>query len=452
MTGATMLLAGASANAASASAPVTGWARADHISRTVRPPRFSGGVFPVTDYGAVGDGTTLCTVAFRQAIEACNQAGGGRVLVPAGAFRTGAIHLLSNVELHLDAAATIKFSTDPNDYLPTVYTRFSDVECYNYSPLIYAFEQHNIAVTGSGTLDGQADWTNWYLWLDQEDPDWTTLQQMADDNVPVPQRQFGAGHFLRPSFVQPYRCTNVLIDGVTVTGAPMFTVHPVLSTNVIVQNVTVQTDGPNTDGCDPECCNMVVIRGCTITAGDDSIAVKAGRGSDGRRVNTPCQDVLIEDCTMKLKYGAVALGTDTTGGIRNVFVRNCDIGGPGMYYALYIKTNSVRGGFVENIYMNDIRISELNHEAITANLNHGEGNTGAYPPIVKNISVSNMVSQQSRNAVLLVGYDDDPIENVTLTDCTFSNVAGPNTLQYVHNLTSRNVSINGQPVDLTGNY
>jgi polygalacturonase len=426
------------------------WHYADGIRGGV--VRFADRTFAVTDYGAVGDGTTLDSAAFRDAIAACSAAGGGHVVVPAGRFLTGAIHLLSNVDLHLEDGATVAFSTDPADFLPVVYSRYQGVECYNYSPFIYAYGQHNIAITGSGTLDGQADSEHWYPWLHESDDDWASLQQMANTGVPVSERVFGAGHFFRPSLIQPYRCRNVVIEGVTLIRSPMWTVNPVLSQQVTIRDVTVQTDGPNTDGCDPESCSQVIITGCTFSAGDDCIALKSGRDADGRRVNTPCEDILIQDCTMQLKYGAVAIGSEASGGIRNVFVRNCTMGNPGLYYALYVKTNSVRGGFVENVYFKDSQISELNHEAITINLNHGEGDTGSFDPVVRNISISGLRSAKSRNAILLVGYPDDPISDVRLQDCVFDNVAGDNTLQYVRHLVTRGVSINGAAVDLTGNY
>src|SRR5687768_14370491 len=203
----------------------TGWDLVPSILSRIVPPAFPNRGFVITRYGAVGDGRTDCTSAFASAIAACSAAGGGRVVVPAGRFLTGAIHLRSNVNLHVTDGATIAFSTDPSKYLPNVLTRFEGVEAMNYSPLIYALDCQNIAVTGKGTLDGQADNSHWWPWKGNVPFGWKTgeprqlegrnkLFAMAEQSVPVSQRVFGDGGYLRPSFIQPYRCRNVLIEDV----------------------------------------------------------------------------------------------------------------------------------------------------------------------------------------------------------------------------------------------
>jgi len=223
------------------------WRQAGRVRARVNPPTFPNRTFDILEYGAVQGGTTMCTDAIREAIRACNAAGGGQVVVPAGTFLTGAIHLLSNVDLHLVTGARLAFSQDPDDYLPVVYSRWEGIELMNYSPFIYAFEQENVGVTGDGTLDGQADNSHWWPWKGEAAYGWrpgdpaqraddALSQQMADDGVPVSERVFGAGHFLRPSFVQPYRCRNVVISGVTILRSPMWEIHPVLSQNVTVRH------------------------------------------------------------------------------------------------------------------------------------------------------------------------------------------------------------------------
>ncbi|MGH3165132.1 MAG: glycoside hydrolase family 28 protein, partial [Trebonia sp.] len=384
---------------------------------------------------------TDCTQAIATAIAACNQAGGGHVVVPAGTFLTGAVHLRSNVDLHLEQGSTLRFSTDPAAYLPAVYSRWGGIELYNYSPFIYSCGQSNIGITGSGTLDGQASDTYWWPWVNESGPDWTALQQMADDGVPVSQRVFGAGHLLRPQFIQPYRCRDVLIEGVTITGSPMYHMNPVLCQNVTVRGVSALSQGPNNDGCDPESCSDVLISGCVFDDGDDCIAIKAGLGADGRRVNVPCENIVITDCDMQNKYGAIAIGSETTGGVRNVFASDCRMGGSSLHYALYIKTNALIGGFVENVFLRDIDISVINHEALSVNLYHsdttGTGDywdtdgAGGYPPLVRNIEVRNLTSQQSLAGYTLIGYPDDPIRDVRLIDCVFDGTA---TADSVHNV------------------
>ena len=247
------------------------WQQLPAILARIKPPVFPNRDFDITKFGAVGDNKTDCTEAFRKAITSCNSSGGGRVVVPAGQFLTGAIHLKSNVNLHLTSDASIKFSRDPRQYLPLVFTRWEGTELMNYSPFIYAFEQENIAITGEGTIDGQADCEHWWPWTGRKNCGWNPgdpnaakarnlLHEMGENGTPVSERKFGEGFYLRPQFIQPYRCKNVLIEGVTVKNSPMWQVNPVLCTNVTVHKLTITSSGPNTDGCDPESCTDVLIK------------------------------------------------------------------------------------------------------------------------------------------------------------------------------------------------
>jgi len=425
----------------------SGWSYVDReILPRISPPRFADRSFVITEYGAVADGVTLATEAIRAAIAACTAAGGGRVVVPAGTFLTGAVHLKDNVNLHVAEGATLLFSTDPADYLPVVLTRFEGIEMMNYSPLIYANDCKNIAVTGSGTLDGQAAWENWWAWVGKSSEGWTLLQQQAKDGVPVEQRVFGPGYYLRAAFIETYRCTNVLIDGVKLVRSPFWEIHPVLSRNITIQNVVIDSRGPNNDAVDPECCRYVVIRGCTFDVGDDCIAIKSGREADGLRVNVPSEDILIEQCTLRLRYGAITIGSEMTGGARNIFVRDCTIGSPGLYFGLYIKTNSVRGGFAENIYLKDIEISNLTKEVISCNFYRGEGDTGTLTPRVRNVELRNIHVGHARNAFSMTGYPRSPIQDVRLVNCTFDSIDAPSTIKDVE-MTFHNFRVNGVKVE-----
>ena len=267
--------------AAADSAAPQAWSQVPAILARIVPPTFPNRDFVITNYGAVGDGVADCTKAFAGAIAACNEAGGGRVVVPAGKFLTGPIHLLSNVNLHVVKDATILFTTNTAAYLPVVFTRYESTEVMNYSPLIYAFEQQNVAITGEGTLNSQATNGVWHSWKSGADS--TKLVQMGNNDVPVQDRVFGAGHFLRPYFIQPTRCRNVLIEGVKILGSPMWVISPLYCTNVTVSGVTVEATGPNTDGCDPDSCTDVLIKDCSFSDGDDCIAIKSGRDRDGHR-------------------------------------------------------------------------------------------------------------------------------------------------------------------------
>jgi polygalacturonase len=429
-----------------------GWGEADAILARIAPPRFPDRVFPVTTYGAVGDGVRDCTAAFKSAIAACAAAGGGRVLVPEGRFLTGAVHLRSRVELHVSEGATVAFSRDPRHYLPVVFSRWEGVELMNYSPFIYAFEQRDVAVTGKGTLDGQAGDEYWWPWKSSKPeagkpsqlPARTRLIEMGARGVPVGERVFGADSFLRPNFIQPYRCQNVLIEGVTIVNSPMWEIHPVLCTNVTVRDVSISSHGPNNDGCDPESCRDVLIDGCTFDTGDDCIALKSGRNEDGRRLSAPIENVIVRNCTMKDGHGGVVIGSEVSGGARNIFAEKCRMDSPNLDRALRIKTNSVRGGFVEHVYMRDVTVGQVAEAVVTVNLFYEEGDTGKFPPTVREIDVRNVTSGKSQYALLLRGYAHTPVRDIRVVDCTFDNVAKDDVVEGVTRLTLTNVRINGK--------
>jgi len=424
-----------------------GWEQVSEIQSKINAPKFPDRDFKITDYGAVGDGQTDCTEAFKKAISDAQKAGGGRVVVEAGSFLTGAIHLKSNVNLHISEDAVIKFSVDPNMYLPVVYTRFEGVECMNYSPLVYAYKQENIAITGKGTLDGQASYENWWGWTKTAGDDIRESRSQGETGVLVEERVFGAGKKLRPNMIQPYKCKNVLIEGVTFRNSPMWHLHPVLSTNVTVRNVKVIGHGPNNDGCNPESCKDVLIEGCYFDTGDDCIAIKAGRNNDGRRVNVASENIVIRNCEMKDGHGGVVIGSEMTGGARNVFAENCTMDSPNLDRALRIKTNSVRGGTVESIYMRNVTIGEVAEAVLKINFYYGEGDTGDYPPMVRNINMENVTSKKSRYALSIRAYDRSPATDIHLKNCTFDNVERANVLEGVKNLTLENVKINGEVVN-----
>ncbi|MBX5479576.1 MAG: glycoside hydrolase family 28 protein [Pyrinomonas methylaliphatogenes] len=433
------------------------WAReVPQILARIKPPVFPDRDFDLTRFGAVGDGRTDCTESFRRAIAACHRAGGGRVIVPAGTFLTGAIHLRSNVCLHLMPEATIRFSQDPQKYLPVVFTRWEGVELMNYSPFIYAFEQENIAITGEGTLDGQSDEEHWWPWkggarAKSEGPnqikDRNALFEMAERGVPVSRRVFGAGHYLRPQFIQPYRCKNVLIEGVTIRNSPMWEIHPVLCANVTVRGVKIISHGPNNDGCDPESCTDVLIENCFFDTGDDCIAIKSGRNADGRRLKMPCQNIIIRGCRMKDGHGGVTVGSEISGGVRNLFVEDCRLDSPNLDHALRVKNNAMRGGVLENLYFRNIEVGQVAHAVITIDFNYEEGEKGNFTPVVRNYVVQNLRSGRSQYALDIQGFRNAPIRDLYLEDCDFAGVAKPSIVKNVEGVTLRNVRINGRLVD-----
>ncbi len=422
----------------------SGWGQADKILSSIKAPQFPAKDFLITDYGATGDGKTDCTQAINKAIITANKAGGGRVLVPAGTYLSGAIYLKSNVNLFISQDAIIKFSTDPNKYLPAVFTRWEGVECMNYSALIYALYEKNIAITGKGTLDGQGSNDNWWKWRRElQRQDRQDLFAQGRDNVPVEQRKYGGG-YLRPSMIEPIRCSNILIEGITIKNGPFWHIHPALSQNIIVRNVRMEGMGPNNDGCDPESCKDVLIEGCYFNTGDDCIAIKSGRNNDARRVNVPSENIIIRNCTMKAGHAGVAVGSEITGGARNIFVENCTMDDPNLDRGFRLKTNAVRGGFIENFYARNISIGQVKQAVLAIDFNYPDIEKANYMPVVRNINLENVNSNKSRFALFLQGFDDDPITDVTLKNCTFDNVKETDVISNVKNLVLENVTINGK--------
>jgi len=427
------------------------WARADTIVGSITVPRFAARDFEITSFGAVGDGVASCSTAIRRAIAACRAAGGGRVVVPKGRFLTGAIRLESGVNLHVADGGVLAFTSDPQEYLPVVFTRWEGVELMNYSPFIYAFEAENIAVTGPGTLDGQAGPDRWWNWRGAggagtagQTPARTRLIEMQARGVPVAERVFGAGSFLRPNFIQPYRSRNVLIDGVRIINSPMWEIHPVLCQSVTVRNVTIESHGPNNDGCNPESCRDVLIERCSFDTGDDCIALKSGRNDDGRRLHTPVENVVIRDCTMKDGHGGVVIGSEISGGARNVFAERCRMDSPRLDRVLRLKTNSVRGGVIEGIYMRDVTVGQVAEAVMAIDFFYEEGDAGKYPPTVRDIDMRNVTSRKSKYAFLLRGYPHAPITGVRVADCRFDGVENPDVIEAVKDLRLTNVFINGR--------
>lgn len=466
--GAAVTATGALATActASPSKDATPWASVAEIRGRIEPPVFPDHDFQITAYGAVGDGIQDCSDAISRAITACSAAGGGRVVVPAGRYATGPIHLDNNVNLHVMGGATLAFSTDPNRYMPAVFTRWQGIECFNYSPCIYAFGKNNIAITGEGTLDGQATNENWWRWSGIEKFGWVPdspvqktafhrLEELSEKEVPVEQRMFGNGDALRPMMVQPYRCTNVLIEGVTIRRSPMWVVHPVLCTNVTVRAVTVDSHGPNNDGCNPESCTDVLIEACTFDTGDDCVAIKSGRNSDGRRVATPATNIVISDCRMRDGHGAATIGSEVSGGVHHVFIEKCSLESPNLLWALRFKSNAARGGVVEHIYARDITVTKAREAAVTVDFQYDEGAEGSHYPVVRHVEISNMRSLRSERVLELLGIPGATIQDVVIRNSTFDNVTASSTIEEAADILLSDVRVNGRLIstvaDLTSN-
>jgi unsaturated rhamnogalacturonyl hydrolase len=410
-----------------------GWPDAAAVLARIKVPEFAAKEFPITSYGAKqGEDATKSISA---AIDACHAAGGGRVVVPAGGWLTGAIHLKSDVNLHVSEGATLRFSTKPADY-PIVSTRWEGTECMNYSALIYASGRKNIAITGSGVLDGQSDHSNWWGWNDKKHK--PSLQQAARDRlvtmgelgVPVDARVFGEGSFLRPNFIQFHGCENILIEGVTILRSPMWEIHPVLSKNITVRKVKVSSHGPNNDGCDPECSRDVLIEDCVFDTGDDCIAIKSGRNNDGRRVNVPSENIVVRRCVMKDGHGGVVLGSEISGNVRNVFIEDCEMDSPNLDRALRFKSNARRGGVLENVFMRNVRVGHVREAVLTIDLLYEEGADGPQRPVVRNVRMENITSNDSPRVMWIKGFEGAVIDNIHISNSIFRGIKQKDVIEH----------------------
>jgi polygalacturonase len=413
-------------------------------------PRRVGRDVDITQLGARGDGATPATEALNLAIAACERMGGGRVVVPPGRFLTGAIRLRSRVELHLKRGATLAFSTDPRDY-PLAPTRYEGVELVNYAPLIGAWNAHDIAITGAGTLDGCGSNAHWWSWssgpqfgwrpgMPDQRADRAALFAMAAAGVPPEKRVFGPGHFLRPMFVQFNNCQRVLVEGVTIRDAPCWVLHPVLSRDVTIRGVTVTGHGPNTDGCDPESVTSMLIDRCTFDTGDDCIAIKSGRDADGRRLAAPTRGIWIRNCIMRAGHGGVTIGSEMSGGVYDVLVEHCTMSSPDLWYALRIKTNPRRGGAIAGIHMRDIDVGRVAKAAIGCDFTY-EGGEGPFTPSLRDVRVERLHATDVERVLELRGVAATPVAGLSLSDCRFDVVRQPSVLDHAAPVDLRRVRI-----------
>ncbi|OXB00198.1 glycoside hydrolase [Flavobacterium oncorhynchi] len=438
------------------------WKRMESIIKSIPETHFPDKTYNVNDFGAVADAKTSNTLAFEKAIKACASNGGGKVLVPNGKYLTGPIHLESNVNLHLEDNAEILFSLNPKEY-PIVHTSWEGTEVMNYSPLIYAKGKTNVAVTGKGTLNGQADSTNWWIWSGGKNYGWKkgipsqndpnnreVLVDMAEKGVPVAERVFGEGRYLRPNFIEFFECNTVLVKDITVINAPFWILHPIKTNNMIIDGVTVNSHGPNNDGCDPEYSQNIIIRNCTFNTGDDCIAIKAGRDADGRRVGLPSKNIIVQNCKMIDGHGGVVIGSEISAGVNNVFVENCNMDSPNLDRAIRIKTNSKRGGVIEDVYVRNLEVGTVKECVLKLNMfyNVYGSQTGNFIPTIRNISLENVnVKNGGKYSVWAEGYKESPVENITLKNVKIQKVDSIYKLKNVKNIKFINTYINERKVN-----
>ena len=416
------------------------------ILQSIQQPQISGKDYLITKFGAKPTATAAENQkAIQKAIDKCSKKGGGRVIIPAGqTFKTGAISLKSHVNLHVEEGATLMFVFEPELY-PIVETSWEGLECFNLSPCVYAFKQTDIAVTGKGTIDGGGSNDTWWPWCGAQHFGWKEgtisqkiearprLLKCGEDGVPMydenggrtPERVFGSKDGLRPQLVSFNKCERILLEDITLLRSPFWVIHPLHSTDITVRRVKMINDGPNGDGCDPECCDRVLIEDCFFNTGDDCIAIKSGRNRDGRERNMPSKNIIIRNCEMKNGHGGVVVGSEISGGCQNVYAHDCVMDSPNLDRVLRIKTNSCRGGIIENINMRDIKVGQCGEAVVKINLDyeHNEICCRGFNPTVRNVNVENVTCDKSKYGTLIVALDTVcNVYDVNIKNCRFNGV------------------------------
>jgi polygalacturonase len=438
------------------------WKMAAEIERAIIKTSFPADTFNIIDFGAVaGDASFLNTQAIASAILKCHDKGGGVVLVPEGEWMTGPVTLLSNVNLHISEKATLLFSTDYEQYLPPVLTRWEGMDCYNIHPLIYAIDASNIALTGKGTIDGQASNEIWWWMNGNPAYGWKegmNSQKLAgrpvllgyeQNQTPTEDRRFGLEGALRPQLVNFMNCKSVLIEDLTMKNSPFWVIHPVRTESFILRGVTIKSAGPNSDGCDPESCNNVLIENCFFDTGDDCIAIKSGRNNDGRRWNIPSRNIIVRDCHMAAGHGGVAIGSEISGGYSNLFVENCEMDSPEMLRVIRIKTSDCRGGIIENINVRNIKVGICSEAVLHITLNYDPAEPCArnFPPVVRNVTLENVTSNKSKYGIYIEGLDKSVnISDITVKNCAFNGVEQGTLITGAERVKLKKVYINGKKI------
>ncbi len=366
------------------------------------------------------------------------------------------------MNLHIDEEAVLKFSTDYNNYLPAVLTRWEGIDCFNFHPLIYAFQESNIAITGKGIIDGQASNANWWWMNGNPNYGWNEgmnsqkktgrprLLSCEQEKVSIEKRIFGVNDALRPQLINFYQCNTVLIEGLKIKNSPFWVIHPVLTDNFILRGVNIESYGPNSDGCDPESCNNVLIENCYFNTGDDCIAIKSGRNNEGRKWNVPSRNIIIRNCKMAAGHGGVVIGSEISGGFSNLFVENCEMNSPELLRVIRIKTSTCRGGIIENINVRNIKVGQCVEAVLNINLKYepDENCDRRFPPIIKDITLENVTSEKSQYGLLIIGLDESVnVSEIKVINSSFNGVTKGNSIRGAKRIKFKKLLINNIPIN-----
>jgi polygalacturonase len=421
-------------------AQTTGWQQVDEIERSINLPDFPERDFLISDFEA---DTTNALPAIQEAIKKANYEGGGKVIIPKGRWHVkGPIHLKSNINLHISDGAELVFSDDPEDYLPQVLTRWEGTEAFNFSPLIYAYQVHNVAITGGGTLDGNAE-HGFATWRDKQDQAQDRLRKMGAEGVSVHERVFGLDDYLRPSFIQFFSSSQILVEDITIKNSPMWVNHFIYSSQITLRNVTVESYRLNNDGVVLDSSIRALIEGNSFSTGDDSIVIKSGRDQDGWRVAKPSQDIIIRDNYME-GHNALAVGSEMSGGVQNIYMEDNKLGE--VASAIYFKSNLDRGGYIRHVFVRNIEVEKADI-LLRFHTNYHSHRGGNYPAEYDHFVIENVTAKQSRVGIEILGIPQMPAKNITVINLEVLKADIPQNVAYTENLRYENVRINGEKLD-----
>jgi len=384
--------------------------------------------FVITSFGAESKAGVNNQEAIQKAIDKCNSSGGGLVIIPAGEWETSYLTLKSNVNLHLKKGAVLSFLDDIELYKTPTFTRWEGIECLNYHPLIYARDEHDVAITGEGKIVGNGK--NWWQFKRPQIKTLEKLYAQVLNNVPAEQRNcfsYGTDSYLRPSLIQFFNSKNVWVDGIEIGSGPMWTVHFVYCENVIAQNLKVITQGVNNDGIIPDASKKVLIDNCFFSTGDDCIVIKSGLNEDGWRVGKPSERIVIKNCNTDKGHGGVVIGSEMSGGVENIYAYDCNFSNTER--GLRIKSMKGRGGYVKNLWMQNIKMDNMQSEAIKINMKYNASSImpkGDETPVFSNFNFENISSSNSRACINIIGLDNQKIEGMSFKNIKMHGGTGIN--------------------------
>ncbi|WP_245176594.1 glycoside hydrolase family 28 protein [Flavobacterium denitrificans] len=385
--------------------------KVDSIVKRIQLPIIPSYEINILQLGAKGDSISNNKFVFDKAMALCKKKNGGTIIVPKGVYKiNGPIHFVSNVNLKIEKGAKLKFSDNPQDY-PMVFTSWEGTMLYNYSPLIYAYNCSNIAISGDGTIDGEGG-KIWKSFKAKEEAGKNRSREMNHNSVPLNDRKFGEGYFLRPQMIQFFNCKNILVENIRIENSPFWCLHLLKSQSITIRGISYKSLNYNNDGIDPEYSRDVLIENVTFNNGDDNVAIKAGRDHEGRaNTLTPSENIIIRNCNFKGLHGVV-IGSEMSAGVQNVFVENCKTVGY-LKRGIYLKTNADRGGFIKNIFVRNIQLDDVEDCLyITANY-HGEGS--GFQSDISNVCFSDITcNKASESGIVIQGFPNKKIKNISL--------------------------------------